>query len=86
MGDAIPVADIPSLEITFARGGIHLESLQLFTPRGKNLLGKEFPMPDDINGDLKINEMIEEVKEEAEEDGHYGVEDLYKLERVATAS
>ena len=47
---------------------------------------KEFPMLDDINGDLKINEMIEEVKEEHEEDGNYGVEDLYKLERVATAS
>ena len=35
--------------------------------------------------DKKINEMIEEVKEEAEEDAHYGVEDYYKLERVATA-
>ena len=79
------MADIPSLEVTFARGGINLESLQLFTPRGKNLLGRDFPIPDDIICDMKINEMIEEVKEEAEEDAHYGVEDYYKLERVATA-
>lgn len=59
--------------------------MQLFTPRGKNLLGRDSPTPDDINGDMKINDLIEEVKEEAEEDGHYGVEDFYKLERAATA-
>jgi hypothetical protein len=81
----IPIADIPSLEATYARGGIHLETLQLFTPRGKNLLGRDSPTPDDINDDMKINDMIEEVKEEAEEDVHYGVEDFYKLERAATA-
>lgn len=80
----IPIAEIPSLEAIYARGGIHLETLQLFTPRGNNLLGRDSPTPDDINGDMKINDLIEEVKEEAEEDGHYGVEDFYKL-RAATA-
>jgi len=57
----------------------------LFTPRGNNLLGRDSPTPDDVIGDLKINDLIEEVKEEAEDDGYYGVEDFKRLERAATA-
>ena len=55
----------------------------MFTPRGKNLLRNDSPTPNDVAGDVKINDMIEEVKEEAEEDGYYyGVEDFHKLERA----
>jgi len=34
------------------------------------LLRHDSPTPDDVAGDIKINDIIEEVKEEAEDDGY----------------
>ncbi len=41
--EMVPIALIPTHESQFAKG-IGLESLQLFTPRGKNLLDRNTPL------------------------------------------
>jgi hypothetical protein len=47
--------------------------------------GRPSPTPGEVYMDVKLNDFIEEVKEEAEDDGYYGIDNFGKLERAATA-